>query len=286
MKLIRVMLIACAVMFAVGSPFVVRRVAIRNLQSTEQTVRQQALQLTNLTKESTYLSNIVQSIESSNALSQTETMKLAHLRLEAAKLQTSVGQMEELQRRIDRLRDRLTDAAAERQNGVETDTALLKDVMEHREERLLRMKRWLENTPEQSYPELQFLKTEEWLNAMVRPLIAEDDFQAAASLLRFTAADTFGTKMFTAVRNYAKANNGQFPRDAFDLKPYLPSDIPNLDRMLERYAVIPTATLPQMFVSMFGSDSVIAPRERLSRYDNRVIVGLTNISRGVPWDMK
>jgi hypothetical protein len=283
MNRLKYALIIALCICAVGSPFITKRFADTNLWNVQQVLNAQSLQLTNLITETTRLSNIVHRVQNSNALSQADAAELAHLRTEFAKLQASVNQTDEIQRNVIRLREHLADAAAEEEYGPQKDNALISDELPLRRGRAARLKQWLENTPQEKSPELQYVKDSQWESKLERPLISDDDFQSAASLLRFTGAIKFADQAYRAVRDYAKANNGQFPQDVFDLKPYLPSTIQNVDLLLKNYAVIPTSSLPQQFTAEFGSDWVISQVAPVNIHDTRVVIGRKTWVAGVDW---
>jgi hypothetical protein len=103
-----------------------------------------------------------------------------------------------------------------------------------------RLKQWLEANPSEKIPELQNIQDEAWLYA-VESLGMDDNFARAASNLRANAELQVLGELQLALRKYSKDNNGQFPTDLSQLKPYFRSPID--DAILQRYEILPASNL-------------------------------------------
>src|ERR1035437_5299383 len=97
-------------------------------------------------------------------------------------------------------------------------------------------------TPEAKIPEFRFLSEEDYMEATRSVLDTEDDYLRALANLRSTGEFKCITSMLNpALTQYAQANNGQFPTDIAQLKPYLPSPVE--DAILERWEIAPANTV-------------------------------------------
>jgi hypothetical protein len=82
------------------------------------------------------------------------------------------------------------------------------------------------------------LTENDWLSvAKEVSLQSEAEVRQALSKLRNTAKHKFATYALDAVDKFVAANNGQFPTDIPQLKPYF--EVPVDDAMLQRYQVLP-----------------------------------------------
>ncbi|HEY3761206.1 MAG TPA: sigma-70 family RNA polymerase sigma factor [Verrucomicrobiae bacterium] len=101
------------------------------------------------------------------------------------------------------------------------------------------LKGYLEQHPDRSIPELQFLTDKDWADAVWNSDMAtDDDAREALSKLRETAEDNFLNKMRDAFKAYLAANNGVLPNALDELKPYFGG--PVTDEMLQHYTMLQT----------------------------------------------
>ena len=99
------------------------------------------------------------------------------------------------------------------------------------------LKQRLEQMPDKSIPELQYLDSEAWARiAQTAKLDTEAGVREALSDLRNLAKEKFAPQMGKALQAYAQANGGQLPTDASQLKPYF--ELPVDDAALARYQMI------------------------------------------------
>ena len=130
-------------------------------------------------------------------------------------------------------------------------------------DRVAQLKQRLEQTPNVKIPEFKYLTDDNWLNAAKNPLVADADYRRAFATLRSAGENQFIIQMQTALANYLKQNNGQFPSDVSQLKPFFET-APD-DAMLQRYTVVPASFIPNM---VMGGDSLITVKNPIDEeYD-------------------
>jgi RNA polymerase sigma factor (sigma-70 family) len=110
-------------------------------------------------------------------------------------------------------------------------------------QRATRLRQRLDQAPDQRIPELQYLKEQDWFDAVkgLKQLDGEEDFRHALSNARNSAKGEFGRSLQNALRDYTAANQGQLPMTLSQLKPFF--DKPVDDAVLERYKLLQTGKL-------------------------------------------
>src|SRR5204863_2231902 len=79
---------------------------------------------------------------------------------------------------------------------------------------------------------------------------------------------------FKALKQYAQANNGQFPTEISALEPYFAAPID--DAILQRWEIVPAKSLVQ-FLAEAGGDWVITQKAPVNKqFDTREAIGLTS----------
>ena len=77
---------------------------------------------------------------------------------------------------------------------------------------------------------------------------------------------------YKALQKYAKANNGQFPSDVEQLKPYI--DPPVDEAIFQRWQVVPAKSLPK-YLAEIGGDWLITQKAPVDKeYEGRYAIGL------------
>jgi RNA polymerase sigma factor (sigma-70 family) len=105
------------------------------------------------------------------------------------------------------------------------------------ETKVEKLKKLFEERPDQRIPEIQFLTDWQWLKiAREANLDSENGIDAALGGVRSEATLTFAQMMRQALLRYMQANNGNFPTDPSQLKPFF--DTPIDDAILQRYEVL------------------------------------------------
>jgi hypothetical protein len=93
-------------------------------------------------------------------------------------------------------------------------------------------------------------------------------------LLRADGEQKFVPILFKAVKEYAKANNNQFPSDLSQLRPYFEKPID--DAILDRYEIVPARSLVP-FLAETGGDWLITQKVPVNRQlDGREAIGITS----------
>lgn len=285
MKTLKLGIISSVLAVALASPWLVRHRAEARGRAQQQALLQQAAVLDQWSAENARLSNMVAQVKGSQTLSDTQLASLTKLRNEFGELQQTLQEIEQLRHQIQRLRDRLQDAAREEAEGHDDYTALLADEMPRRQARVARLKQWLEEMPEEKIPELQFLSENDWIRRVDDPLVTDDDYRSAISWLRMDADGEFAQRTFPALQQYVQVNNGQFPTDLAQLKPYFESPID--DAVLHRYEIVPTKSLVSSLAEL-GGDKLITEKAPINEeLDLRTAIGTNrwrNTMEGGRWD--
>ncbi len=142
-------------------------------------------------------------------------------------------------------------------------------------DRVSQLKKHLEQDPEKGIPELKFLTPLDWLQAAINPS-ADDELSVrkALKVLRDTAKARVSPLICDALHNYTKANEGRFPTDIMQLKPYF--DTPLDDSILVRFAVVPATEISEnrRLWTKPGADWLIAEKAPVDvDFDTRYIIG-------------
>ena len=108
----------------------------------------------------------------------------------------------------------------------------------------------------------------DWLDAARNELGNDYDYRAAFGHLRNCGKRNFAIQTTRALDGYAKANNGQFPNDSTQLKPFFKPPVD--EAILQRYKVVPTDNLITSLVGKF----VLAEKSPVDfDHDTRMIIG-------------
>jgi hypothetical protein len=270
---------------AIALPLVLARHAVARSQAANETLRAQLSLAQSFVAGNQRLSNAVAQT-ARDLPSPAQSRELAKLRNEAGQLRAALQEMEKLKRQNDQFATRWQNVSNELDEGPESATALMADVMDRHRARVAQLKQWMEQNPEQKIPELQSLRDLQWIATVEQPLVTDEDFLDMASFLRSDAQYPFLDVALKAVKAYAQANNGQFPGDLSQLQPYFSTPVP--DAVLQRYEIVPANTLSAS-LAVDGSDWVITQKAPINpQMDMRSAIGATNwvsavSSQGV-WD--
>jgi RNA polymerase sigma factor (sigma-70 family) len=188
------------------------------------------------------------------------TNKLAMLIQENNGLKGDLGELSRLRGEVARLRESAPAQSRDPQN-VEMKSWLL---------RAEKLKQRLAESPGARIPEMQFLTEDDYMQASRSTLNYERDYLAALANLRSSGEFKFITTMLNpALTQYAQANNGQFPTDLAQLKPYFPSPVE--DAILDRWEIAPASMVR---TDNFG-DPIITQKAAVDEdWDARYAVGL------------
>jgi RNA polymerase sigma factor (sigma-70 family) len=140
--------------------------------------------------------------------------------------------------------------------------------------RVKQLRQAVENDPRVSIPEFSLLTENDWLMAAKwygrRPQFdAETDLRVALAELRQSGQNTFATRALQALQEFAKANDGHFPSDPNQLKPYF---IPPVDdAVLQRYT---TAPAEEFGLKTKDQDHVLTQKTLVDeKYDKHIGIG-------------
>jgi hypothetical protein len=186
--------------------------------------------------------------------------KLAELRARNDVMRRDLADLPRLRGEVGRLREQIS----QHENDP---TALAAKSWLARTDQL---KARLEQTPGAKIPEFKYLTDQDWLNAARNDLKTDEDYLRAMSGLRNAAETAFlNSELQPALKQYAQANNGQFPTDLSQLQQYF--NPPVDESVLQRWEIAPHEMVPGVGVGPMIITQV-APVD--ADYDNRYSVGL------------
>ncbi len=188
------------------------------------------------------------------------TNQLALLQEQIAALKRNAGDLPKLRREVTELRTAST--ASGEKDAVQSEAKSWAD-------RVVQLKQRLAQNPGVGIPEFKYLKEANWLSAAREPLTTEKDYRRAFASLRSAGENQFVIEMHSALQKYVKENSGQFPADLGQLKPYFAQ--PDDADMMQRYAIVPASTIPNM---KMGGDSLITVRDPVDvEFDSKWALG-------------
>jgi hypothetical protein len=188
--------------------------------------------------------------------------KLAALLKENERLKGNLAEVAKLRGQVARLRENTVSES-------DPDGSTMKSWLA----RVNKLKARLEQTPGAKIPEFSYLTEQDYLDAAKEDLNTDADYRRAMSNLRNAAESEFtGKELQPALRQYAQANNGQFPTDINQLQPYF--NPPVDDSVLQRWQVASQSPLPGVDVGS-GMLTQVAPVD--AQYDARFAVGITGV---------
>jgi hypothetical protein len=266
---------------AVAVPWWVHHRAAAAVHAQNDWLRRQADLLAQTLAANQQLSNEIARARSLQPLSDAELTELLKLRNEVGQLKWTLKGINQYQRELAWARKGLENLAQEKERGGGVATTLFADGMEQelRRGRVAQLKQWLQEAPAgEVIPELKFVPEEQWLRTADWPRATYEEYENWMSTLRGDGEMTFATMAFNAVKEYARANNNQFPTDLSRLKPYFATPIE--DSILRRYHIVPASSLNERVAGGLGSDWVITQKAPVNRRDRRVAIGLEHM-RGV-----
>jgi RNA polymerase sigma factor (sigma-70 family) len=231
------------------------------LLAENQTLQHQAAQFASLAADNERLSNLLAQANSSLSLSATQSSEVLRLRGEVGRLRREAFEAAR------------TKAPAQQRSDV--STASEKSELD----RLNQLIEWLRRNPSENSPELKLLTAQEWLKFMDDKLNTDGDYlrniahvRAAVELTKITPA------LYSALKEYVKVNNGQFPTGLSQMKLYFDSPID--DAILQRWEIIPVTSVSPLIVKSgvdMGGAWVITQKGPVNaEWDARVLIGTTN----------
>jgi len=265
--------ITALVAVAIAIPLVIHGRFAADLRGRTAVLHDQTQRLNQLLVENEPLSKAAASSDLPS-LSETELGELLKLRQEAAQLKRSLKDIDRLRGEI----DRITKAVQERERNKQDDynpLRLLNEELPLRQARVARLKAWLDNRPEQSIPELQFLTDRDWIRQANWEHVTDDEIAGCIAALRGNAEGRFRPTMYAALKKYLAANENKFPTDVAQLQPFFESPVD--DAILNRYMIVPAKSLTFLDEDWKGGDWVITQRAPINeKSDSRMAIGATS----------
>jgi hypothetical protein len=131
--------------------------------------------------------------------------------------------------------------------------------------------------PQYAIPELQFLTDDDWMEFAKSDAVETlDDEIVARSVfneIRRHAKFAFASRLHSALTRYLKSENGLFPKNVLELKPYLNDSIE--DSVLHRYEmryIGSVQTLPSPDTIVLAEQAAVDPL-----YDTRLLISSNDI---------
>jgi RNA polymerase sigma factor (sigma-70 family) len=248
--------IATIIVASIAAPFLVQHAAQARLNEENTTWQLQSNQLARIAEDNLHLANALAK-KNVQSLPDSQFRELLRLRGEVGNLKSQAQEL-------------ISAAAATPKTPEDQLTSLKKFYAS----RVGQLKEWLDANPSEKIPEFQKLSDDEWIEAADN--LGEGDFTNTVSTLRDNAEMSVLGRLGSALRKYAKANNGEFPTDLSQLKPYLKTPID--DEVLQRYEILPASSLVSE-LRPAGEDWVITQVAPVNpALDIRMAYGMTNSS--------
>ena len=247
-------IVSVIVVASVVTPLVVQHQAQARLRDQDEALRQGADQLAKLQADNEQLSKRLAAAKNSRPPSNDQLSELMRLRGEVGRLRRDMQELAQA-----------TTAAPSR-------TDKLASMAERYSQRINEMKQFLDTNPSERIPELQFMTDADWLwLAGENTPDTEEGHQHAMSLARLTAEGNVARDALRpALLHYAQDNNGQFPSDLSQLKPYFKTPIE--DAILERWQILPASRLVNLREDLRKEDWVITQKAPVNAaFDQRIV---------------
>ena len=254
--------ISAIVVASVATPLLVQHQAQARLREQDQALRQRTDQLAKFQAENEQLSKLLAAAKNSRPPSNDQLSELMRLRGEVGRLRRDVQEL-----------------AQAKTNAPMSRNQMLASMSEYYSGRVSQLKQLLETNPSEKTPELQFLTERDWawLVDKKTKLDAEDGYRFAMSNTRLVAQQNFVNDLLNpALQQYAHDNNGRFPGDVSQLKPYFKSPIE--DAVLQRWMVLPRSKLVKGLQAQLEEDWYITQKAPVNKaLDQRILVGLKRL---------
>jgi RNA polymerase sigma factor (sigma-70 family) len=232
-----------------------------NLLAENQTLQHQVAQLASLATENERLSNLLAQANGSPPFAGNQLGELLRLRGEVGRLRREASEL------------------AQRKPPVQQQSDVSAAPEKSEPERLNQLIEWLQRNPSEKTPELKLLTAKEWLKWMDDKFETDDDYRRNISHVRTGAEiNKVIPALFRSLKEYVKVNNGQFPTDLSQMKPYF--ELPIDDAILQRWEIIPASSVVPLIVNSeigVSGEWVITQKGPVNAvWDARVLIGATN----------
>jgi RNA polymerase sigma factor (sigma-70 family) len=249
-------IVSAVLLVSVATPLVFQYETRAKLRDQTEVLRQRTEQLAALETENERLSNRV-ALTNPRSLPNDQFNELLRLRGEVSRLRADARELEQ------------------QRSAPLTRNDALASMAKFYAERITQLKQLLETNPSEKIPELQLLTDSEWLwLAHKGSLDTDDSVRRAMSITRTMAeGHVFHDVLKPALQQYAKDNNGQFPADIAQLKPWFKSPVD--DAVLQRWVVLPKSKLAEDLQAQLGEDWFITQKAPVNAaLDQRYLAGL------------
>jgi RNA polymerase sigma factor (sigma-70 family) len=254
-------IISAIVVASVVTPLVVQHQAQARLHDQARALRQGAEQLAEIQAENKRLKSRLARAIGSRSPPKDQLSELMRLRGEVGRLRTDARELSQPK----------TPAPMSR-------TDMLASMAEFYSERVNQLKQLLDTNPAEQIPELQFVTESEWLwLAHDSHLATEAGYRMAMSKSRSMAeGHIFHDVLRPALQQYAQENNGQFPMDIAQLKPWFKSPVD--EAILQRWVVLPKSKLAPDLQAQLKEDWFITQKAPVNAaLDQRYLGGLNEV---------
>jgi len=220
---------------------------------------------------------LAEDLESARLELEAANGKLAAARQENEQLRQGAAEVPRLRGELGRLHQEAREAALARgtSSTAGTDPAL-EAAFQTWAARASQLKQRLEQMPDKRIPEFQFLKQQDWFDAVknANKLETDDDFRQALRDLRSNAKNDFARILQQGLKAYTQASGGQLPTDLSQLKPYFPTAVD--DAVLQRYSLLQSGNLNALTGGEYLVAETGAPVD--DQYDTNFKVSINGIS--------
>jgi RNA polymerase sigma factor (sigma-70 family) len=253
--------VGAVIIASVAAPLIIQQQAHSELRQKNNLLQQENDRFAQLSAANERLSNLLAAAKTAPAVSNEQYSELLKLRGEVARLRRDVAEL---------------NAA---RTGPPTRTDMLTSIAERYSQRISQLKQFLTANPAESIPELQFMTDKDWLwLAGEKTPGTPEGYQRAMSLARLTVEGTVTRDILRpALLQYAKENNGRFPSDLSELRPFFKSPLD--DAILRRWQILPASKLINLRDDLRDEDWVITQKAPVNRaIDQRIVFSIKKAS--------
>lgn len=174
------------------------------------------------------------------------TNRLARAQEQLDSMHTNSTELLKLRADVSRWRRAALELAQAQNSNAQVSNDPMENLAKSWAAQVSQFKQKLEQMPDKKIPELQFLKDQDWFDAVGegKSVQTDSEFRQASDRLRRSAKNKFVPILQQALSKYADSNDGQVPTDLSQLKPYFESPID--DSILQRYQMAATGKLSDL----------------------------------------
>ncbi len=221
---------------------------------------------------------LAEQIEQLTRDSDNATRQLAALRDENERLNRNTGELLRLRAEVARLRNEVAQTGRTLESFSLTNTETVENAAKSWILRVNKLKQYLDERPDEQFPEIRLARHFQWLKATGEKLESEEDLHTARNVLQQSALHQFGGMTMAALEKFTHDNGGRFPSDMSELRPYFEPPID--DAILQRYMIAPAKSIDQLKYSAAAeADSwVITQKAAADDNESPIAIGLRGYS--------